>query len=150
MARKALDTNESGAYGGDGGDSNNKKTNDNFEALFKTVEVIDLVANNTSRKKLALPDDRTLATVRLKRVGALASALGNITFAIKDQAGTTLLSTATIDAKALTASFVSQTLTAVTADRVLSAGEVVTIELVSTNADATGGPVVVELGYAAG
>lgn len=150
MARKALDTNESGAYVGDGGDSNNKKANDNFEALFKTVEVVDLVANNTSRKKFALPDGRTIATIRGKRVTALESALGNITLAIKDEAENTLLVAATLDAKTLTGSFVALSLTATGANLVLTAGEVVTIELVSDNADATGGPVVLEFAYAAG
>lgn len=147
MARKALDTNEVGPYTGDGGESNNKKANDNFEALYKHLEVVDLVANNTSRKKFALPDDRTIATIRGKRVTALASAGGNITLAIKDEAGDTLLVAATLDAKTLTGSFVALSLTATTARLALLAGKVVTIELVSDNADATGGPAVLEFGF---
>lgn len=108
-----------------------------------------LVANNTSRRRYALPGDRTIATIRGRRVTALESALGDITLAIKDEAGNTLLVAATLDAKTLTGSYVALSLTATSANLAILAGKVVTIELVSNNADATGGPVILEFAFAA-
>lgn len=150
MARKALVETQAGSYTDNGAAaSNNGRVNDNFVELFKHVEVLDLVANNTSRRRFALPGDRTISQIRARRVTALASAGGNITLAIKDEDGTTLLVAATFDAKTLTASLVALSLTATTALLAIVAGKNVTIELVSDNADATGGPVILEFTFAA-
>jgi len=117
-------------------------------AVDRRTIVVPLAANGTARVWLARSTARTLATVSVRRQGALASA-GTITLAVQDGDGTTLLSTATIDAKALTAAFVAQTLTATTADRALVAGEPIQVVLVSNDADATGGPAIVEVSYVA-
>lgn len=149
MARQTLDENESGAFTGDGGASNNSKANDNFEDLDAEVLVVDVVANDTNKAKVAKLDARTVAGIALKRHTAIASALGDVVVHVLDGDGNTLMSTATIDAEALTASFVAQTLTATTANLALAAGEPVEVKVVSDNADATGGPVIAKLTYAA-
>jgi hypothetical protein len=115
------------------------------------VEVVALIltANGTSRATIVKPTARTITGIRVRRQTAVASALGTVTLAVQDGDGTTLLSTATIDAEALTASFVAQTLTATGSLLALAAGEPVLMALVSNNADATGGPVIVEITYAA-
>lgn len=153
MARKALTSAQGFGYDGHGSgpavESNLTKIDDTLAELDKDVLVVDLVANSTAKLKVAKPVARTLSGVRLKRHTALASAGGTILVHILDGDGTTLLSTATIDGEALTASFVSQTLTATTADLAIAAGEPVEVKIVSNNADATGGPLVAELTWAA-
>lgn len=157
MARKALNltyglnaTGEGTGLTGAPVETNAKKIDDTLAELDKNVVVVDLVANNTAKVKIAKPVARTLAGIRLKRHTALASAGGTILAHVLDGDGNTLMSTATIDAEALTASFVAQTLTATTANLDLAAGEPLEVRLVSNNADATGGPLVAELTWAAG
>lgn len=112
------------------------------------VQAVILTANGTARATITKPTARTITQIRVRRQVAVASSLGTVTLAVQDGDGTTLLSTATIDAKALTASFVAQTLTATGTLLALAAGEPVILTLVSNNGDATGGPVIVEVTYA--
>lgn len=109
--------------------------------------IVPLVANGTSRGYWAAPAPCTVTGIKASRGAALASAAGSITAAVKEGSGTTLLSTATVDAKALTATPTDQTLTATLSLRSLVEGEVVQVDLVSNNADATGGPLVVQIEY---
>ncbi|MCC6623347.1 MAG: DUF2190 family protein [Deltaproteobacteria bacterium] len=108
--------------------------------------VVPLVANGTSRIYLPMPVGKTITGVRAKRITALAT--GTITLALQNAAGTTLLSTANVDATALTASFVAQTLTATTADLAIAAGNPLQALLVSNDAGSTGGPAVLEITFA--
>lgn len=119
-----------------------------FDAADKETIVVPLTANGTAHVWLARPTARTVSGFRARRQGTLASA-GTITLAVQDGDGVTLLSTATVDAKALTTAFVAQALTATTANRALAAGEPLQVVLVSNNADATGGPAILEVSYAA-
>lgn len=119
-----------------------------LDALDYGLGIVTLTANGTSRAYIAKPTARTISAIEVCANVAPASTLGTVTLAIQDRGGTTLLSTATIDAEALTTSFVAQTLTATTADLALGAGEAVQLVLVSNNADATGGPVIVRITYA--
>jgi hypothetical protein len=112
------------------------------------VQAVILVANGTARATITKARARTITGIRVRRQVAVASALGTVTLAIQDGDGTTLLSAANIDAEALTNAFVAQTLTATTADLSLANGEPVILTLTSNNADATGGPVIVEITYA--
>lgn len=153
MARKALDTARGFLYTGLGSgatvEANAVKIDDTLSELDTETVVMALTANGTTTVRIAKPVARTLSGVSAKRHTAVASALGTVLLAVRDGDSTTLLSTATVDAEALTASFVAQTLTATTADLDLAAGEPITITLVSNNADATGGPVTVKLTFSA-
>lgn len=150
MARAALDTNESGSYTEDGGTSNNAKVNTNFIEAFQDVAIIDFVANTTTKTKIAPKTAATISGISAKRHTAVASAAGTVLLYVLDGDGNTLFSTASIDAEALTASFVAKTLTATAADLDIAAGEPLEVKVVSNNADATGGPIVVLITYAAG
>lgn len=119
-----------------------------LEELDKDVVVVDLVADDVTTVKIAKPAARTISQIRAKRHTEISSALGGVTLAVQDGDGNTLLNAATIDAEALTASFVAQTLTETAADLDIAAGEPIVIILTSDNADATGGPAIVEIAYA--
>ncbi|MCB9610521.1 MAG: hypothetical protein H6716_28285 [Polyangiaceae bacterium] len=154
MGRKALNTGYGFNFDGSGVlpsavETNATKIDDTLAELDKDVVVVALSAGGTATLFVAKPTARTLAGVRGKRHDELASALGDITLAILDGDGTTLLSTASVDAKALTAAFAALTLTDTSANLDLAAGEPLEVRLVSTNGDATGGPAVVELTWAA-
>lgn len=152
MARKALNLTNALTYDGSGTglagapiETNAKKIDDNLAELFlesKTKEVV-LAPNATSRAYIPFAGACTISGIRVRRITALAT--GTITLAVQDEAGNTLLSTATIDATALTAAFVAQTLTAVTANLAIAAGKGVVLLLVSNSAGSTGGPVYVEI-----
>lgn len=118
-----------------------------LDVLDLGLEAVPLVANGTSRAFIVKPGARVVTGIRVRRQAALAT--GTITLAVQDGDGNTLLSAATIDATALTASFVAQTLTATTANLSLAAGEPIQLVLVSNNSGSTGGPVIVEVTYAA-
>lgn len=150
MARKALALTQSSTYKGDlgTGESNNSKIDDTLAELDQDIVVVDLTANGTARERRAKPVARTVSGIALKRHTALASALGSILIHVLDGDGNTLMSTATIDGEALTASFVDQTLTETTANLSLAAGEPYEVRVVSNNADATGGPLVAKLTFA--
>lgn len=155
MARKSLNVGSDFRYTGEGVlsavvESNAQKVDDTLAELDQDVVVVDLTANNTSRQRRAKPVARTVSGIALKRHTALASALGTILVHVLDGDGNTLMSTATIDGEALTASFVDQTLTATTDNLALAAGEPYEVRIVSNNADATGGPLVAKLTFAAG
>lgn len=124
------------------------KAQANFEELDKDVIVLDLVANDTTTVKIAKPSARTISGIRVKRHTAIASALGAVTLAVQDGDGNTLLNAATINAEAFTASFVAATLTDTTANLDIAEGEPIVLILTSDNADATGGPAIVEIAYA--
>lgn len=110
--------------------------------------VVPLVANATSTVSWAIPTGAKTTGISAKRgASALGSTLGTITLAVKNGAGTTMLNAASIDAEVLTGSFVAKTVTATGADLVHAAGDVLTFELVSNNADATGEYAVVEIFY---
>lgn len=153
MARKALNLSNGFNYDGTGTgtavESNAQKVDDNFANLDKVVVVLPLVANGVTRAYVAKPTGRTLSGVRRRRQTALASALGAITLAVQDGDDNTLLAAATVDAKAFTASFVAESLTATTANLALAAGEPIQLILTSDNADATGDFAIVELSFAA-
>jgi hypothetical protein len=121
------------------------------EAALDTLDYglgfVTLTANGTSRGYVVKPTARTIESIEVRANVVPASTIGTITLAIQDQGGTTLLSAATINAESLTTSFVAQTLTSTTADLALGAGEAVQLVLVSNNADATGGPVIVRINY---
>lgn len=153
MARKALNLSNGFNYDGTGTgtavEANAQKVDDNFADLDKVVVVLPLVANGVTRAYVAKPTARTLSGVRRRRQTTLASTLGTITLAVQDGDDNTLLADATVDAKAFTASFVAEDLTATTADLALAAGEPIQLILTSNNADATGDFAIVELSFAA-
>lgn len=149
MARAALVENQSGAFAGNG-DRNNTKANANFAELFTETIIVPLVANATSRAYFAVPAGRTVAGIKASRGTVIASALGTVTLGITESSGgATLLSTATIDAEALTATPTAQTLTGTTGNLALIEGELIVCTLISNNADATGGPAIVIVTFAA-
>lgn len=154
MARKAMNTANSFAHAGLGSgevvESNAAKCDANFAELDQDVVVVDLTANGTTTVKIAKPVARTISAISAKRHTALASTSGTILLTVKDGDGTTLFNAANKDAEGFTASFVDQTLTDTTADLDIAAGEPIVIALVSNNGDATGGPCVVKITYAAG
>lgn len=151
MARKALNLTYGLNWKGDLADqeSNASKIDDTLAELDKSVVVLPLTPNGTTTVRIAKSGARTVSAIKAKRHTALASAGGGITLAVTDGDGNTLLSAATIDAEAFTASFVSKTLTATTANLDLADGEPIQLDLVSDNADATGGPAIVEITFAA-
>ena len=107
---------------------------------------VGLTANGTARVYWAAPAACTITAIKASAAIVAASALGTITLAVAEGSGAaTLLSTATIDAEGLTTTPTAKTLTATGASLILAAGETVNLALVSNNADATGGPVVVTL-----
>lgn len=154
MARKALNKTYDFRFTGKGVlgaeiEPNATKVDDNFVELFLQAGThsVPLVPNGTSKAYVSFAGGRTITGIRARRLTALAT--GTITLAIHDEAGNTLLSAATIDATALTASFVAQTLTAVGANLIIAAGKSIVLILVSNNAGSTGGPVFVEITTAA-
>ena len=154
MARKALNLNYGFVFDGSGVlpatvETNAKKIDDTLAELDKNVVAVPLTANGTARVYLPKPVARTIAGIRAKRHTALASAGGTILLSVLDGDGNTLISAANIDAEALTTSYVAQTLTGTPANLDIAAGEPVEIRLVSNNADATGGPAIVEITWAA-
>jgi hypothetical protein len=118
-----------------------------FDKQSETRALV-LAAGGTARKDVAKATARTLIGVRARVQVPLTSALGNITLAILDGDGVTLLASATIDAKTLGTAYTALTLTATTGLLALAAGEAVRIALVSTNGDAVGGVLTVVLDYA--
>lgn len=149
MSRAVLDENEVGPYTGDGGTSNNAKANANFAELYKQTLIVPLVPNGPSKVYFSHSSTRTVASAKGWRgTTALGSVGGTLPLAIKNAAGVTMLSTATIDAKALTAAPAALTLTPTGADLVMAAGAVGSVELTSNNADATGTHAIVEITYA--
>jgi hypothetical protein len=118
-----------------------------IDVLDQSVGVVALTANGTARAFVAKPSARTISAIHARANVVPASTGGTVTLAIQDQGGTTLLSTATIDAEALTTAFVALTLTGTAADLAMAAGEAVQLVLVSNNGDATGGPVIVRITY---
>lgn len=108
--------------------------------------VVGLTANGTSRAYWAAPAACTITAIKASAAIVVASSLGTVTLAAVEGSGAaTLFSTSTIDAEGLTTTPTAQTLTGTGASLVLVAGETVNLALVSNNADATGGPVVVTL-----
>lgn len=154
MARKALNTGSGFAYTGLGSgetvEANSVKCDDNFSELDTVTVVVALAANSSTTVYVAKPVARTLSGISAKRHTAIASASGTVVLTVKDGDANTLFSTANIDAEGLTASFAAQALTATTANLDLAAGEPIEIKMTSNNADATGGPAVVKLTFAAG
>lgn len=152
MARKALTlTNDFLATGAGSGpvvEANAVKIDDTLAELDKTIVTVEATPNTTTFGRFAPPAAKTVATIELKRHTAIAT--GTCTVAVQDADGNTLLSTATIDATALTASFVSYPLTGTTANLALAAGEPCKVIFVSNSGSTTGGPVVARINYAAG
>lgn len=155
MARKALNTTYGFTFDGSGTglsgapvETNAKKIDDTLAEHDISQVAVVLTPNGTSRVWIVPPAAKTIAGIKAGRGTALAT--GTITLAVKDADGNTLLSTATIDATALTRALVAQTLTATTANLDIAAGEPVAIELVSNNVGSTGGPAVVQIVWAAG
>lgn len=155
MARKALNLtygfNADGSGTGLAGapvETNAKKIDDTLAEHDIDQVAVVLVPNGTSKAWIVPSAAKTIAGIKAGRGAALAT--GTITVSVKDADGNTLLSTATIDATALTRALVAQTLTAVTADLDIAAGEPVEIALTSNNVSSTGGPAVVQLVWVAG
>lgn len=117
-----------------------------LDILDRSALVLQLTANGTSRNGVARPTARTVSAIHA-RVGATL-ATGTFTLTISNGAGTTLLSTANIDATTLTTTLAALTLTATTDDLSLVAGDLVQATLVSNNGSATGGPVTLVITYA--
>lgn len=146
MPRKALNTSydfiATGVGTGLSGapvESNAAKVEANFVELDKTTVVVEATPNTTTFGRFAPPAAKTIASIELKRHTAIAT--GTCTVAVQDADGNTLLSTATIDATALTASYVAQTLTPTTANLDIAAGEPCKVIFVSDSGSTTGGPV---------
>lgn len=154
MARKALNTSNgfqfTGLGSGETVEANVVKIDDSLAELDVETVVVPLVANSSTTVYVAKPVARTLSGISAKRHTAIASALGTVVLTVKDGDANTLFSTANVDAEGFTASFVAQTLTGTTANLDLAAGEPIEIKLTSNNADATGGPAIVKLTFAAG
>lgn len=138
-----------GAAGGTPVTSNAARVEANFAELFTKTIVCRVSPNGTARADIAPPAGCTIAGVALRRGSANLTSAGAITAAVKNGAGTTVLSTATVDAKALTGTFVNQTLTGTGGDLVQAAGDPTTLEVVSNNPDATAGTVIAKITYAA-
>lgn len=107
-----------------------------------------LIANGTRTVPMFFPAGGTITNLRVITPVALSSAAGTITLAIQLPDGTTLLSTATVDAEA----FVANTLTALTltgtpANLIIGAGGHINIVLTSNNADAVGGDLLVQADF---
>ena len=115
------------------------------DTLNRATLVVQLTANGTSREGVAKPTARTISAIHA-RVGATL-ATGTFTLTISNGAGTTLLSTANIDATTLTITLAGLTLTATPANLSLVAGDSVQATLVSNNGSATGGPVTLVITY---
>lgn len=120
--------------------------NNNFIEAFQERVVVEATANTTTFQRFAPKTAATITGISLKRHTAIAT--GTCTVAVQDADGNTLLSTATIDATALTASFVAQALTAVSANLNIAAGEPCKVIFVSNSGSTTGGPVVALITYA--
>lgn len=149
MARKALALDQSSTYKGDlgTGESNNKKIDDTLAELDQQIVIVEATPNTTTTVKFAPRAGRTISKIEMKRHTAIAT--GTCTVAVQDADSNSLLVGATIDATALTASFVEKTLTATTANLALAAGEPCKVIFVSDSGSTTGGPVVVLITYAA-
>lgn len=149
MGRQALVEAQVGPYTGDTGvvTSNNTKANANFAELNQDIVTVEATANTTTFERFAPRSAQTVYSIELKRHTAIAT--GTCTVAVQDADGNTLMSTATIDATTLTASFVTQTLTATTANLALAAGEPCEVIFVSNSGGTTGGPVVARITYTA-
>lgn len=149
MPRQALNPRSSGPFSNNGTEkSNNTRCDENFEELFKTTITCAVTPNGTARAYFAPPAGRTLASAERKVETAITSA-GTVTAALKKGA-TRLLSTATVDAKGFTTSWVEATLSGdgESPDLAIADGELVTLEVVSNNPDAVGGPVIFRLDWA--
>lgn len=148
MPQQELEPRQSGPFTNNGtSKSNNARCNENFAELFITTMVCPVVPNTTQRAYFAPPAGRTLASVERKRETAIASAGGAVTAALKKGA-TSLLASATVDAKTFTGAYVAQAVSETPADLVFADGDLATLEVASNNNDATGGPVILRLTWA--
>lgn len=108
-----------------------------------------IAPNATRTVPMFFPQGCTITGIRVLAGAALSSASGTITLAIQNGAGTTLLSTATVDAETFVANTLTAlTLTATTGNLVIGAGGHVNVILVSNNADAVGGDLLVQVDFA--
>lgn len=117
-----------------------------LDILDRATLVVPLTANGTRIEGVARPTARTISAIHA-RVGATL-ATGTFTLTVSNGAGTTLLSTANIDATTLTTTLAALTLTSTASNLNLAAGDPVVASLVSNNGSATGGPVTLVITYA--
>jgi hypothetical protein len=106
---------------------------------FQYTTSLDLVANTTTTSRCKpVTSACTIVGINSKARTAAVSAAGTVTLSVA-AGGNNLLSTATVDLETQGATKTALTLTATAADLKLSYGDVIEQDVVSNNADATGG-----------
>lgn len=120
---------------------------DQLDDLDYGIVAVPLSAGATATGYITVPVGKTVSAIHYRR-GSANFAIGNFTASVVNGAGTTMLSTATVDVSGATATFQALTLTATAADLVLTAGTPCRIQLISDSGGAGGGPLVVRFTYA--